>query len=172
MVAANGRHYLYFSVGPQNPTPSRIGVATCAGLEGPCTDSGKPLITGGKGFEAIDPAVFVDPASQTPFLYAGGSAGAKLRVWALKADMMTIDREIPVETPPHFTEGAFMHERGGTYYLSYSSGSYRHDSYQVHYATARSEEHTSELQSLMRISYAVFCLKKKTTNTTYTLYTT
>src|SRR3546814_2157691 len=29
----------------------------------------------------------------------------------------------------------------------------------------RSEEHTSELQSLMRISYAVFCLKKKTTNT-------
>src|SRR3546814_9304423 len=30
----------------------------------------------------------------------------------------------------------------------------------------RSEEHTSELQSLMRISYAVFCLKKKT-HTTY-----
>src|SRR3546814_5842387 len=28
-------------------------------------------------------------------------------------------------------------------------------------ATHRSEEHTSELQSLMRISYAVFCLKKK-----------
>src|SRR3546814_6041372 len=34
----------------------------------------------------------------------------------------------------------------------------------------RSEEHTSELQSLMRISYAVFCLKKKkkTTNETVT----
>src|SRR3546814_10710409 len=31
----------------------------------------------------------------------------------------------------------------------------------------RSEEHTSELQSLMRISYAVFCLKKKTHITTY-----
>src|SRR3546814_6364629 len=30
----------------------------------------------------------------------------------------------------------------------------------------RSEEHTSELQSLMRISYAVFCLKKKKTATT------
>src|SRR3546814_4946073 len=29
-------------------------------------------------------------------------------------------------------------------------------------ANSRSEEHTSELQSLMRISYAVFCLKKKT----------
>src|SRR3546814_10891353 len=32
--------------------------------------------------------------------------------------------------------------------------------------TDRSEEHTSELQSLMRISYSVFCLKKKKTNTT------
>src|SRR3546814_10511583 len=36
-------------------------------------------------------------------------------------------------------------------------------------AGMRSEEHTSELQSLMRISYAVFCLKKKnTTNKTCT----
>src|SRR3546814_9002220 len=33
--------------------------------------------------------------------------------------------------------------------------------------TARSEEHTSELQSLMRISYAVFCLKKKTKTKTH-----
>src|SRR3546814_9215151 len=33
-------------------------------------------------------------------------------------------------------------------------------------AALRSEEHTSELQSLMRISYAVFCLKKKKTNKT------
>src|SRR3546814_12783157 len=31
----------------------------------------------------------------------------------------------------------------------------------AHVINARSEEHTSELQSLMRISYAVFCLKKK-----------
>src|SRR3546814_7897536 len=40
--------------------------------------------------------------------------------------------------------------------VSFSS---RHD-------TTRSEEHTSELQSLMRISYAVFCLKKKNKPTT------
>src|SRR3546814_5125686 len=33
----------------------------------------------------------------------------------------------------------------------------------VTYRLLRSEEHTSELQSLMRISYAVFCLKKKKT---------
>src|SRR3546814_971718 len=36
----------------------------------------------------------------------------------------------------------------------------------------RSEEHTSELQSLMRISYAVFCLKKKNTKHNNTLPTT
>src|SRR3546814_9735388 len=34
--------------------------------------------------------------------------------------------------------------------------------------TFRSEEHTSELQSLMRISYAVFCLKKKKNTTRHT----
>src|SRR3546814_10198399 len=34
-------------------------------------------------------------------------------------------------------------------------------------ASVRSEEHTSELQSLMRISYAVFCLKKKTHTVAY-----
>src|SRR3546814_6645462 len=36
----------------------------------------------------------------------------------------------------------------------------------------RSEEHTSELQSLMRISYAVFCLKKKIQTTNYDLHQT
>src|SRR3546814_2215149 len=36
-------------------------------------------------------------------------------------------------------------------------------------ASMRSEEHTSELQSLMRISYDVFCLKKKSKNKTYTM---
>src|SRR3546814_5294818 len=34
------------------------------------------------------------------------------------------------------------------------------------FSETRSEEHTSELQSLMRISYAVFCLKKKKTDLT------
>lgn len=138
MVAANGRYYLYYSVGPQDPTPSRIGVATCVSPAGPCKDSGQALVTGGKGFEAIDPAVFVDPADGTRYLYAGGSAGATLRLWILGPDMITIEREVAVETPPRFTEGAFMHERGGTYYLSYSSGRWNRSDYEVHYATAPS----------------------------------
>src|SRR3546814_10236601 len=43
-------------------------------------------------------------------------------------------------------------------------GMVRDDRDDVH---VRSEEHTSELQSLMRISYAVFCLKKKTINNNF-----
>src|SRR3546814_2330176 len=39
-------------------------------------------------------------------------------------------------------------------------------------ARGRSEEHTSELQSLMRISYAVFCLKKKNNNQNTQIHTT
>src|SRR3546814_2958183 len=47
-------------------------------------------------------------------------------------------------------------------------GSARH-ARSLQLARQRSEEHTSELQSLMRISYAVFCLKKKTTKSIHSL---
>src|SRR3546814_6888652 len=47
--------------------------------------------------------------------------------------------------------------------LSAGPGSFYERGQPVH--DVRSEEHTSELQSLMRISYAVFCLKKKKTKT-------
>src|SRR3546814_6109753 len=43
--------------------------------------------------------------------------------------------------------------------------------YSVFAAHLRSEEHTSELQSLMRISYAVFCLKKKNHQNTISIQT-
>src|SRR3546814_2363123 len=39
----------------------------------------------------------------------------------------------------------------------------------IYHATGRSEEHTSELQSLMRISFAVFCLKTKNIFNDYTI---
>src|SRR3546814_3328163 len=45
---------------------------------------------------------------------------------------------------------------------------HRRDQHPNRRRPARSEEHTSELQSLMRISYAVFCLKKKTHNKDHT----
>ena len=143
VATKDGKWYLYYSVGPQNPTPSRIGVAVASRPEGPYIDSGKPLLTGvlvkhGQGFEAIDPMTFVDPKSGKAYLYAGGSAGARLRVFELTPDMVSIDHEVAVAQPPHFTEGVFMHERGGIYYLSYSHGHWNGPDYSVHYATAMS----------------------------------
>ena len=134
-----GQHYvLYYSVGPQNPTPSRLGVAVADRPEGTYRDTGKPLLTGGNGFEAIDPMMFTDPKTGTHYLYAGGSAGAKLRLFVLDADATAIDHEVNVAQPPNFTEGAYMHERDGTYYLSYSHGVWKDSTYSVHYATAPS----------------------------------
>ncbi len=136
VITSGGKWYFYYAVGPQHPTPSRIGVAVGDGPAGPFRDSGKPLLTGGEGFEAIDPMVFRDPASGKTYLYAGGSAGAKLRVFELNPDLVSLAHEVPVETPQQFTEGAFMHCYNGRYYLSYSHGGWQDSTYSVHYATA------------------------------------
>ena len=159
MAAANGRWYLYYAVGPQEPLASATGVAVCDTPAGPCRDSGRPLLDGrdsttrlgarppcadgmaptgsGRfGFEAIDPMVFRDPRDGAAYLYAGGSNGSTLRVFRLAPDMVTVAAEVPVAQPPCFTEGAWMHERGGTYYLSYSSGHWDRSDYSVRYATA------------------------------------
>ncbi len=138
VIERGGTFYFYYSVGPQDETPSRIGVASGDTPAGPFVDKGSPLIVGDDEFEAIDPMVFWDEASETAYLYAGGSAGATLRVYALTPNMLGVAEEVPVETPPHFTEGAFMHERNDVYYLSYSSGSWWDASYKAHYATASS----------------------------------
>src|SRR3546814_2367946 len=68
---------------------------------------------------------------------------------ALDPATMTGDYTLPVEPGPRGSFGDIVTEGD----LAFGAD---------HVATiAKSEEHTSELQSLMRISYAVFCLKKK-----------
>src|SRR3546814_470657 len=64
----------------------------------------------------------------------------------------------PTEAEPArvFCPGHSLHRRAPAIDPATSAAQWR--------ASARSEEHTSELQSLMRISYAVFCLKKKKKN--------
>ncbi|GAB2891859.1 hypothetical protein GCM10027046_20960 [Uliginosibacterium flavum] len=136
IIERQGVFYFYYSVGPQRQTPARIGVARGDTPAGPFRDSGKPLLTGEKGFEAIDPMVFLDPQSGKYLLYAGGSAGAGLKVFELNDDLISIAREIKTGRPPKFTEGAFMHYAEGIYHLTYSHGRWREASYSVHYATA------------------------------------
>src|SRR3546814_2606835 len=60
-----------------------------------------------------------------------------------------------------------MHDRYGSpgFLAAYNAGPGRYEEYLAgRPLPASSEEHTSELQSLMRNSYAVFCLKKKNAN--------
>lgn len=133
----DGQYFLYFSGGPK---PSSIGVAVADSPAGPFIDSGQPLLQdrGDPGFEAIDAMVFTDPKSGVSYLYAGGSAGATLRVFRLSDDRVALSREQSVATPQNFTEAPFMHYRDGTYYISYSQGYWRDASYRVHYSTGSS----------------------------------
>lgn len=134
----DGKYYFYYSVGPK---PSHIGVAVADHPAGPFEDPrGEPLISdhGNPEYETIDAMVFIDPVTDTPYLYAGGSAGAKLLAYELNDDMISIAREIDVDTPPYFTEGPFMHYRDGIYYMSYSHGIWFDGSYTVRYATSDS----------------------------------
>lgn len=136
IIEKGGNFYFYYSVGPK---PSHIGVAVGCSPEGPFIDSGRPLLSdkNDPNFEAIDPMVFRDPVSDRYLLYAGGSAGATLRVFELAANLIDLRKEIPVRTPPQFTEGVFMHYRNGAYYLSYSHGNWTDSSYSVHYAVSK-----------------------------------
>src|SRR3546814_6281068 len=59
--------------------------------------------------------------------------------------------------PVHVVDGSANGHRHLTLWIRY----HKHPTTTLHDLLERSEEHTSELQSLMRISYAVFCLKKK-----------
>lgn len=142
-IFKNGNnYYLFFAVGPQNPTPSRIGVAVAETPSGEFVDSGKPLVTGSSEFEAIDPMVFKDTSKndleEKIFLYCGGSAGPQMHVYELNKDCVSIKQKIEVPTPINFTEAPFMHKRGDIYYLSYSHGRWNDESYSVCYSTSRS----------------------------------
>src|SRR3546814_1899345 len=70
------------------------------------------------------------------------------------------DREIMTEMGALGLLGAMVPERFGGSGLGHVA--YGLIAREIERVDSRSEEHTSELQSLMRISYAVFCLKKKT----------
>src|SRR3546814_6676664 len=102
-----------------------------------------PIVIRGDETLRADPARFTDLQLHTP-------AGIVARV----SDMARIER----------TEGPVKldHENGSRFALVQAFVSGRDLVGYVDEAK-RSEEHTSELQSLMRISYAVFCLKQKNT---------
>src|SRR3546814_8737101 len=76
----------------------------------------------------------------------------------------TLFRPLQVPGEPQQRLQRVAQQRGAAAFRHGAAGAVGHRHRQ------RSEEHTSELQSLMRISYAVFCLKKKKIRLTLTLY--
>src|SRR3546814_9927890 len=92
---------------------------------------------------------------------ATSSSAAKLeRLAALGADQVINYRSIPEVQDPDGKGVDHVVEVGGPQTLQQSILAARIGGH-ISLIGVRSEEHTSELQSLMRISYAVFCLKKK-----------
>src|SRR3546814_10274825 len=113
------------------------------------------------------------PLSHTLFPYATLVRSFTAQIWALldmkSASLGTLglhgtglDDSVAHTTP----DPVRLHEllarakRAGIEHLALEASSHGLDQHRLD-GVARSEEHTSELQSLMRISYAVFCLKKK-----------
>src|SRR3546814_10194234 len=91
------------------------------------------------------------------------------RYWMLVADIRNVRAWIELELRVSGARFELLQERTDRvpiyvteHTMAYASGSFTGAGWTID--GRRSEEHTSELQSLMRISYAVFCLKKKKSN--------
>src|SRR3546814_2637773 len=92
----------------------------------------------------------VDPLAERDAAYGGGSGR----------------QDAGADRGPQFDDGDSDRSRAAFY----RQGCGRDREWRPDVALDRSEEHTSELQSLMRISYAVFCLKKKKNKINKTLH--
>src|SRR3546814_1272435 len=92
----------------------------------------------------------------------GGVVGCSVLFHLTKAGW----RDVVLLERSELTSGSTWHAAGGMHTLNSDPNVAKLQTYTINLykeieAISRSEEHTSELQSLMRISYAVFCLKKK-----------
>src|SRR3546814_978693 len=85
------------------------------------------------------------------------------------SDLAAVDRPLQLTADAQPVDGLGVHRGLEHLDAALAVGLRRvHGEVGVAEQLVRSEEHTSELQSLMRISYAVFCLKKKKNNTLHT----
>src|SRR3546814_3601503 len=85
-----------------------------------------------------------------PVLFGGAAAGL-----ARRQVVVTVGRPVQADRRGEFVAGNLLGVAQGV------AGALADQAGRAQRRQVRSEEHTSELQSLMRISYAVFCLKKK-----------
>src|SRR3546814_3925568 len=110
-----------------------------------------------RDFVALQRATTPDPATGKPDPAAVDAFMAAHPETRAFGELM---RTRPI--PSSFANGSYHSINAFRFVDANGSSRAVHWSMQPEAAFSRSEEHTSELQSLMRISYAVFCLKKKT----------
>ena len=139
VVARNGKFYFYAAVQEGTPANAKaIGVAVSDSPTGPFVDArGSALISdkttpGPNGWDDIDPTVFVDDDG-TAWL-AWGNPNCYLA--KLKSNMTELDGPIQRIEVPNYTEGPWLHKRGGTYYLTYAAFAHQGMSEKLCYATA------------------------------------
>src|SRR3546814_1517057 len=108
---------------------------------------------------SIDDIVSIDPAEA--FEFSGGDLLQNTYDRLVELD----PKDLSAGYVPGLAASWKVSEDGLTYTFTMREGVKFHSGnpFTAEDAAFRSEEHTSELQSLMRISYAVFCLKKKKT---------
>src|SRR3546814_1184727 len=82
---------------------------------------------------------------------------------AAEITLYLVENPIPLDENSVYTQQDVLIHADGAYSYQATDANPTATVANADSSSARSEEHTSELQSLMRISYAVFCLKKKKT---------
>lgn len=142
-IFKNGRYWFYAAVEHDDTNPGKaIAVAVADKPTGPFLDAkGSALITnqmtpkGTHSWEDIDPTVWTDRDGTTWIAWGN----RQCYIAKLKPNMIEIDGPITEITPTHFEEGPWLHERNGTYYLTYASlDRSKHRDERVSYATAPS----------------------------------
>lgn len=130
VIERDGKFFWYVPMSHRTINGFAIGVAVSDHPTGPFTDAiGKALITNDmtKGaiyeptgremdWDDIDPTVFIDKDGQA-YLFWGN---IKCKWVKLKPNMIEMDGPIHELEIPKFTEAPWIHERNGTYYLSYA----------------------------------------------------
>src|SRR3546814_5962252 len=103
-----------------------------------------------------------DPYIDKKEILARGAQPVSLDELVASSDIVSLHCPRTHETMNLFNAARFAKMKRGALFVTTARGGIHNESALY---DARSEEHTSELQSLMRISYAVFCLKKNNKQT-------
>jgi beta-xylosidase len=149
VVEKGGKYYFFATARDRGVEGGRrsamaIGVAVSDKPTGPFVDAiGKPLITNDMtpdkmhGWNDIDPTVFTDDDG-TSWLMWGNEHCYLVK---LKPNMIELDGPIRQVELPKYTEGPWLHKRGGFYYLTYASwDAPAEKAERIFYATATSIE--------------------------------